>query len=46
MSAHKKAAPAGGSFITYRRDDVEAKTMKNNEYSTDTANQRKRILDR
>ncbi len=45
MNAHKKAAPAGGSFTDYRRDDESETDMKNNEYSTDTANQRKRILD-
>lgn len=44
MSAHKKAAPAGGSFNTYRRDDESEINMKINEYSTDTASQRQRIL--
>lgn len=44
MNAHKKAAPAGGSFTDYRRDDESETDMKNNEYSTDAASQRQRLL--
>ncbi len=44
MTAHKKAAPAGGSFTNYRRDDESETDMKKIEYSTDAASQRQRIL--
>lgn len=44
-SINRNAALPGGIPNTYCRDDRSESNMKNNGYSTDTASQRKRILD-